>query len=232
MSLYSLLAKIFEMRYNGGTIGKEVPTVEEKTKKTLSDYGLGVLYYKCKKINHNTLSDVAKHHRLVKALKAMTGEYTDESVCDCLTQCVKESIANGYQSYRMSSVVRRMQRDIYGREDPDCRVKKTELSLDASDPDYGRIMQALSPLNKSNIANLVKTKAFMSRVRNNKDLCTLADMYEAFKDVFFPEIRFGIKKSNNVQYATHRVIAGDFCDNLFNDPNRWHSDYEAYWSGK
>ena len=229
MSFYGLLAKIFKMRYNGGTIGKEVPTVEEKTKKTLSDYGLGVLYYKCKKISKASLNALTEYQDIISAITNYSGAYSDEYVCEVVSDYALRVITSGGQYGKIKRLARTIQKSVHG-EYLDGFQKEDQSPNPPADLEY--LLDVLSDLRRSPKRHLFAYDRFVTSARKTGHISTVQQAYDVFKRAFFQEVRSGLKEKDYDSYKHLRVIAMDFCRVLYGDINRWHSDYEAYWSGK
>ena len=229
MSLYSLLAKIFKMRYNGGTIGKEVPTVEEKTKKTLSDYGLGVLYYKCKKIRASTLDGIAKYSDLVNMISEYNGPYTDETICDIVSDYALAVITRRKNYAGIKKLARSMQKDVYGSYLPGFN---NEELVPQPPSDLAYLLPILADLRSAPKRNLFEDEAFIKVVRKSSPITSIEQAYRLYFSIFAQKVRYGIKGSDNQAYRSMRVIVRDFCRVIYGNADHWRSDYEAYWSNK
>lgn len=239
MNIRRLLANLFRMGYNKGTIGKEVPAVEEKTeertnepRKTLSDYGLGVLYYKCKKINHNLITSLLRYPELIERIKSDNRNYTDEIICNIITSYYYDVKSSGDRKPSLARYARKVNIAVYGEVPNDIDDTTRQQQYQSPPSDLAYLADVLDGMRKTPKSNLFQDDAFVKKARAAFPITSPEQAYHIYFSIFATKVRSGIKQSDPEEFSKMRVIVKDFCRILYNDLNHWHADYAAFWSGK
>ena len=189
-------------------------------------YRIGVLHQKCKKISHGHINDIQHCPEFVSALLSSEEDYTDESVCEIITQTAL-SLPREYVGRRkLFKTARGVNLDVYG-EIPDSMVQALTVYPGFEDLEY--LGDVLGPLSWYSKDFLLNNLPFLRAARKLGNIKTIEDAYLAFENAFFEMTRAGEKSAKSpkirARYVAMRDIAGEFCQIVFGNSDEWISRF-------
>lgn len=194
-------------------------------------YKIGVLHQKCEKILHKRIRAIQEYPELVDAILAYDGDYTDESVCEIVTNAAFNTPRENPLRRKFFNLARGINKDVYG-EVPEKLLRIDAMASAYSDLSF--LIDILSPLSWASRDLLLHSAIYLREVRKDGNVHSIEDAYRVFESVFFRLARRGDKNSKSprekARFLAYRDIAGEFSDKVFGDPNEWIARFSNKYS--